>query len=254
MPIKEVFPNPTVKQVIFQIRFPNLFYLDTKIGEFQIEIMDVFPESSLAFKQPFVITDIGNAKKLEDLTEQLSQSNVQKMWRFSSPKNFRLNVLNDSLDITTEYHKTYDNKVSENRFRDVICLVVDKFFKVTKVPILNRIGLRYIDECPLPTKNTETYKTFYNTCLPLDRFPAEESEEMEFKTVTSRGPYFLRYIEMLKTLGDKHVVILDFDGFAKNIKSADCMPVTDELHTLVIEEYTRTIKEPVYEFMRQPKG
>ena len=33
MPIHEVFPSPTVKQVIFQVRFPNLFYLESRMGE-----------------------------------------------------------------------------------------------------------------------------------------------------------------------------------------------------------------------------
>ena len=31
MAINEVFPNPTVKKVIFQIRFPNLFFIESKI-------------------------------------------------------------------------------------------------------------------------------------------------------------------------------------------------------------------------------
>jgi hypothetical protein len=45
----EVFPNPTVKTVIFQIRYPNLFYIESRIGDIQVKIMDDFPESSLLF-------------------------------------------------------------------------------------------------------------------------------------------------------------------------------------------------------------
>jgi hypothetical protein len=41
MAIEEVFPNPTVKQVAFEIRFPNLFYLESKIGELQVKIMEL---------------------------------------------------------------------------------------------------------------------------------------------------------------------------------------------------------------------
>ena len=32
MGIKEIFSFPTVKQVIFQIRYPNLFIIENKIG------------------------------------------------------------------------------------------------------------------------------------------------------------------------------------------------------------------------------
>ena len=27
----EVFPNPTVKEVVFEIRFPSLFYMESRI-------------------------------------------------------------------------------------------------------------------------------------------------------------------------------------------------------------------------------
>jgi hypothetical protein len=51
MVIKEIFPNPTVKQVIFQIRFPNLFYIENKIGDFQLKIMKEFPKSAIAISK-----------------------------------------------------------------------------------------------------------------------------------------------------------------------------------------------------------
>lgn len=38
MPINEVFVNPTVKQVIFQVKFPNLFFIESKIGDIQLKI------------------------------------------------------------------------------------------------------------------------------------------------------------------------------------------------------------------------
>ena len=47
----EIFSNPTVKKVIFQIRFPNLFFIENKIGDFQLKIMGMFPESKLIFRR-----------------------------------------------------------------------------------------------------------------------------------------------------------------------------------------------------------
>ncbi len=69
MPINEVFPNPTGKQVIFQIRFPNLFYIENKIGDFQVEVMERFPESSLTFRHQLVLADIGSSFNIEDISE-----------------------------------------------------------------------------------------------------------------------------------------------------------------------------------------
>lgn len=251
MPINEVFPNPTVKQVIFQIRFPNLFYLESKIGELQVQIMDIFPESSLAFQQPFFIANLGSNIKVDDLNEKMNSENTKKMWSFRSPKNYVLNVLSDSLDITSQYHKTYDNAAAENKFRDVIALVLEKFFSVMKLPVISRVGLRYIDECPLPVKDTQTYLSYYNTAFNTAKYPLEEATEMDYKTVVSRGSYSLRYIESLQKRGENYFVVLDFDAFSLNVKPSDCLQVTDALHTTLIEEFIRTIKAPVIEFMRK---
>lgn len=250
MPINEVFENPTVKQVIFQIRFPNLFYIESKIGDLQVEIMDLFPESSLSFQQPIVIANLGSKVNIEEINEKLSSEKTKKVWSFSSPKNYALHVLNDSLDITSQYHKTYNNEAFDNRFRDVIELVLDKFLKIMKLPIVTRVGLRYIDECPLPVKDTKTYLEYYNTAFNVEKYSLEEAIEMDFKTVVHRGPYSIRYVESLQTKGEKHFVVLDFDSFAQNVKPSDCLQVTDELHRIIIEEYLRTIKDPVLEFMR----
>ena len=250
MSISEVFPNPTAKEVIFQIRFPNLFYMENKIGDLQLKIMKEFPNSALLFRRQILFADIGPEVKLEDIPSDSDRETGKKIWQFKSDKNFKLNVLNDSLDITSEYHKTY-NLEGGDKFRDIIKFVLDHFFSVTSIPIINRIGLRYIDECPIPSKDNSTFRAYYNSIFPLDRFNLANANEMEFKTVTKKDKYYLRYIESLRKIGDEHKLILDFDGFAENISSEDCLTVTDDLHTIILEEYERTIKEPVYKYMQQ---
>ena len=251
MPITEIFPNPTVKQVIFQIRFPNLFYIESKIGDLQVEIMNTFPESSLSFQQPLVIANLGPNAKIEDISEKLGSDQIKKIWSFSSPKNYALNILSDSLDITSQFHKTYNNESSENKFRDVIELVLEKFFGIMKLPVITRVGLRYVDECPLPSKDTATYLSYYNTAFNIEKYPLEDATEMDFKTVISKGTNSIRYVESLQKKGENYVAVLDFDAFSKNVKPIECLQVTDELHTIVIEEFSRTIKAPVYDFMRR---
>ena len=116
MAINEVFPNPTVKQVIFQIIFPNLFSIESKIGDFQAKILSEFPESSLMFRKQIVFADIGPEGKIEQLPGGLSEG--QKVWQFKSEKKINLNVLTNSLDLTSNYHKTYNNTDASVRFRD----------------------------------------------------------------------------------------------------------------------------------------
>lgn len=251
MSIGEVFPNPTVKQVVFQIRFPNLFYMENKIGDLQIEIMEEFPHSHLVFRKSVTIADIGPEVKIADIQSSLDlpQETGRKIWQFKSDKDFTLNVLTDSLDINSKFHKTYNLEGGE-KFRDIIEFVLKRFFKITSIPIINRIGLRYIDECPILSKDNDTFRSYYNTAFPLDRFSLSDATEMDFRTVVRRGQYYLIYNESLRNGEDEYRLNLDFDGFAINIPAKDYLKVTDDLHDLILNEYENTIKEPVYEYMR----
>lgn len=252
MVIQEIFPNPTVKQVIFQIKFPNLFYIENKIGDFQLKIMSEFPRSSLLFRKQLLFADVGPNSKATDIQKDLDNEDGKKIWQFKSDKNFQLNVLSDSLDITSQYHKTYDLE-GANKFKDIIEFVLKNFFDVVSVPIIERIGLRYIDECPIPSKDNSVFKSHYNSVFPLDRFNLADTDEMDFKTVIKKGQYSLRYVESLQKIEDQYKLILDFDGFALNISAEDCLSVTDELHKIISEEYEITIQDPVYEHMRLAK-
>lgn len=252
MSIKEVFPNPTVKQVIFQIRFPNLFSMENKIGDLQLKIMKEFPQSALLYRRQIIFADIGPKVRIEDLQGDSDKEAGQKIWQFKSNKNFQLSVLSDSLDITSQYHKTY-NLEGGDKFRDIIEFALGRFFEVTSIPIINRIGLRYIDECPIRSKDNEAFRSYYNSVFPLDRFNLADANEMDFKTIVKKNDHYLRYIESLQKVKDTYKLILDFDGFAENITSEDYLKVTDDLHTIISEEYEKTIKEPVYQYMRQRK-
>lgn len=253
MAIDEVFPNPTVKQVVFQIIFPNLFYMENIIGQFQLDIIEQFPDSALLHRRQFAWADVGPDVKLTEIESKLEKEPTgQKIWQFKSPKNFQLNVMTNSLDITSSYHKTYNLEGGE-KFRDTIELVLSKFFKVVSFPMLNRIGLRYVDECPIPSKENPTFREYYNSSLPLNRFDLADAEQMDFRVMVKKGNYYLHYVESVQKVKDEYKLILDFDGSATNVNPKDCLSVTDDLHQLISDEYARTIKEPVKEYMRKPK-
>ena len=253
MAINEVFPNPTVKGVHFEMRFPNLFYLERRIGDFQTEIMKEFPESKLVIRRQFLLADLGPNSTIEDRPEQVDQEALRKIWTFKSKAGVVLNVLTDSLQIHSESHKTYDNPNCDERFRDVIASVVPSFLKITAIPVITRVGLRYIDECPIVKKDNETFSEWYKTAFPLDRFDISDATEMVFRATVQKNGYFLRYIEALVSNGDKHSLTLDFDGFAKEVEPEKYLAVADRLHTLISAEFEASVKAPVFEYMRTRK-
>jgi uncharacterized protein (TIGR04255 family) len=252
----EVFPYSTVKEVAFEIKFPHLFSIENKIGDFQDKIIMQFPDSSQVLRRQVMFADTGLEGKLENVPvpEGFESNTVKKIWVFKSKEKIEVKVQTNSVSIVSQQHKTYNNPSSEKKFRDVIDFVLSNFFKVINVPIINRIGLRYIDECPLPSKDNETLKKLYNSTFPIDRFPIKDATTIYFNINTNRKNHKLIYQEALvKNEQGREVLMLDFDGFETEIASSDFLKVADELHEVIKEEYFSIIKEPVKQYMRTGK-
>ena len=250
MTITEVFPHPTVKQVVFQVRFPNLFSMESKIGDLQTRIMKRFPESALLLRRQVVWADIGPGGKLENFPDEASDESSRRIWQFKSKDGVELNILTNALDISSLTHKTYSNPTADSRFSDTIEFVMGAFLAVTQVPLFARIGLRYVDECPIPALESERFKEYYSTTFPLDRFRLEDATELLSRFTVKRGDYFVRYVELIQVLPEGNKYILDFDGFGGNIESDKFLQTTDQLHTLISEEYEKTLKGPALNYMR----
>jgi len=225
----EIFKNPTVKQVIFQIKYPNLFFIENKIGDIQLKIMKEFPEAHLVFTRQAFFVDLGPEAKLEDVLQK-QESEGRKIWQFNSPKKYQLSITSNSLDITSEFHKTYNNPKSDVRFRDIIEFALKQFFDVTQIPIITRVGLRYIDNCPIKSKDNKTFSSYFNTTFPLKIFDLENVEMMHFEVITKKDNYNLRYVESLRQIDNKFTLIMDFDSFANNINAEEILSITDKLH------------------------
>jgi uncharacterized protein (TIGR04255 family) len=251
MVINEVFLNPTVKTVAFEIRFPNLFYLENRVGDFQIEVMPKFPESKLLIRANIILADFGPEVKAENLPKDRDSLAQKKIWSFRSESGIELNLLTDSLNLQSTVHKTYNSASAAERFRDTIDFVLSRFFKVFNVPIVTRIGLRYIDECPVPPLGD--FEKWYSTTLPCRRFPLSDTIESKVVTRVKRDNYFFTYNELFRVTKDGTTLTLDFDSYAERVESGKCLEVTDRLHEIISEEYEKTLKEAVFEYMRKPK-
>jgi uncharacterized protein (TIGR04255 family) len=255
MTTEEIFPNPTVKQVVFQVRYPELFFLEGKIGDLQMRIMDEFPESSLFVRRQLLLTDIGPEKSLEDLDIPPElQEGTRKVWVFKSPKGYDLSVLTDSWSISSLVHKTWNqgDDVSKT-FRYAIGRILTAFQEVTQVPKYTRVGLRYIDDCPLPpTRSTLAFNRYYQSTLPLQRFSLEDAVQLSTTAVVARDGVTLRFAENVSFEGDEPKMTLDFDASATEVPASNCLDVADQLHRVISAEYKESIKDPVKKIMRRP--
>lgn len=249
MAITEVFPNPTVKKVIFQIRFPNLFFIEDKIGDFQVKIMREFPESKLIFRHQVLVVDKGEEASVE-ISPALQEDAGKKQWQFISKEGVILNIHGNSLDISSESHKTYNQAGDHERFRDTIENVMQAFLDITQIQNISRIGLMYMNECPLPAMTNGSFSDFYQNDLPIERFNLEDTMRMSFEARVRQGAHFLTFRERVEEDESGSKLALDLDAYAKEVESSDYLTVLDALHEMIIEAFENTIKEPVYEHMR----
>ena len=258
---EEVFPFPTVKSVAFEVRFPHIFSIENRIGEFQEQIIANFPESRQILRQQLMFRDTTDDIKIERMRKDINPNAVTKAWLFLSSDKTEVRVQTNSLSIVSVQHKTYDNEGSDKKFRDVISYVLNAFLGIIKVPVLRRIGLRYTDICPVPSNNSDELNRLYNLFLPTTRFPLENMERMHSEIITKRRNHNLIYQETLvspdemrkvglEPLPGPYTLLLDFDGFGSNVPSPNYLAVTNELHQIVKEEYFNIIKDPIKNYMR----
>ena len=172
----------------------------------------------------------------------------RKVWQFKSSNNVEVNVTFNSIDVTSPSHKSYCSGEGE-KFRDLIQYAIGAFNEIFNIPMISRIGLRYIDNGPLPSPfNNTTFSEYYNSALPLNKFNLVEATEMVARSVVKKDSYQLAYVELLDF--QSKILVIDFDAFAQNIPFVNYLETADHLYEIIHEEYYRTIKEPVKEIMR----
>jgi uncharacterized protein (TIGR04255 family) len=251
MSIKEVYNNPTAKQVVFQVTFPNFFLMENKIGDLQLKIMQKFPVSNLLIQRQFLVAQTVNKNPLAEIE---SQAATKKIWQFKSQEeDVQLDISVDSLSLLSMKHKTYNNEGSANKFRDTISFVMKEFLEIVPLFRISRIGLRYLDECPLPEELTkESFSSYYNSFINFSNIEnITNADLLEFSSVTHHGEMIVRYKESLKKDNNVTKYSLDFDGQMLNIPQTEYLEKLDIIHEKIADWYESIIKEPVKKIMRQ---
>jgi len=247
----EVFPNPLVKRVVFQIRFPNLFYLADRIGDFQVKVMKEFPDSQLLFRREFHFVSSIDKENVERQAEESKRDDTVPIWQFRSEEGVQLGVCSNSLSLVSDQHKSYNS--GDKRFRDIIDFTCKRFFESTSIPVIKRVGLRYIDEGPVPSDLNGSFSEWYNTAFSACRFPMDSISEMSCMAEIERGTSKLRYIEALKGAAERRKIVLDFDAWSEDVDPDNLLSTTDLLHEVLWNEFRSTVKEPVLNYMRKPR-
>ncbi len=245
--VGEIFPHPTVQQVIFQIRFPKLFFLQAKIGDLQLALMARFPKSESIVQRALLMAQ-GSHEKLEELLRDRPTDEDERIWKFEDDRGVIIEVKLDCLTVVSSKHKSYRHQ--PDSFRETLEFILAAFLKLAPVPTVARVGFRYVDECPFPTLTNECFLRYFNTCLPIQRFSVQDCSEMVCRSIRLGAQGSIRYVEAIIRKDDKNLLLIDMDAFAEIVPAAEILATTDRLHALVRKEFEATVKQPVIDYMR----
>jgi len=237
----EVYERPTLNSVHFEARYPTLFYLNDKIGELQLKIIDDFPKSSQIIQQDIIMGP-----------DNVPQSQEQiKIWRFEkSSQKTRIDIRSDRLIISSFEYKSY-NFPGETKFRDILEKTISNFLSVIPLTEFSRVGFRYIDHCPLEQKTTEYFKGLYNPPFCIDRYKIEDIRDYALIIRVMQDRYSVTFRSGIQKAYDEEKYILDFDGFIENIPVNQYLTVADDLHELIKKEYNNNITDNLRAWMKK---
>jgi uncharacterized protein (TIGR04255 family) len=182
------------------------------------------------------------------------RENIEKpipIWQFENEagKN-KIVIRSNRLIITSQEYKSYNNPKVDNRFRDLLTEIVPTFLKIVPIKNFSRIGIRYIDHCPLEELSNEYFKTFYIPVIDIDTYKIEDIMENYVSIRTKRDNYYLLFQCGIRQFEEKYKYYLDYDGYANNIEADNFIGVTDELQKMIKKEYYSNITEEFKQYMR----
>jgi len=136
------------------------------------------------------------------------------------------------------------------KFRDAINRIVTEFIQIVPIKKFARIGLRYIDHCPLDEKTNQYFKNYYTPVFDIDKNKIEDILDTHIVIRKKIDSYGLLYQCKISKIGDSYKYILDFDSYAENVNSARFISVTDELRKIDRDEFFSSITEDFKQKMR----
>jgi uncharacterized protein (TIGR04255 family) len=250
--VREILARPTVKTVVAEFRFPHLLVIEQKVADIQLALIERFPELRVQFQFSVLIGDPTKLSSPDSLPPQLRQQTAptSKMWEFDSKEGEILRLATNSISLTSTAHKTYNHDGGGKKFRELIDFTSSRILGVVRVPFFERVGLRYIDECPFQPDNG-AFRRWYDVELPIDRYPLPTVEEMYSATRSKIGESFLfRQVAIRRTAaGDTFT--LDYDAYRMAVSTSNLLATTDELHDVIIRQYGNDITADFLEYMRQ---
>jgi uncharacterized protein (TIGR04255 family) len=135
-------------------------------------------------------------------------------------------------------------------FKDEVLRRTEEFCQTFDITPLTRIGLRYVNEIPLPTQETESLRTYIRPVVQFDRIPLETVQQFALQMSASAGSHMI----LLRTAllpGPMRFYILDIDAYTETVQPPERIAtLLDEFHDTVQKAFLSHVTEEYKKVMR----
>jgi uncharacterized protein (TIGR04255 family) len=224
--LEEVFPTNPIREVDFEIRFVPRLRVQAEMWRFQEKVMEEYPDASIesallpnaASLSVTVFQNQAKARLIKVSTQNLALA-------FSSYANFE-------------------------EFKDEVLKRSSEFCEVFEITSLTRVGLRYVNEIPLPTQDAESMTRYVRPLVSFDRVPLESVQQFALQISATTADRMI-LVRTAMIAGPIRTYILDIDAYTEVIKPvSDMGSLLDQFHDTaqhlfldhVTDEYKNTMR------------
>lgn len=222
----EIFPNPPIKSVSCEIRFPTLLKIKDSIRDFQSIIRKGFPDY-YSQKMPRV----SKGGMVIDET----------WWVFKSyDETQTLRIKNSSIVLTFNKYNEFEP------FFNIIKKYFNEFFNRNEIDTFSRIGLRYTNREDFDNKVPNLKKLM--DYFTFENFKFKEIDKFENFNIQFNKKMNGYYLNITKEYGknpeNKYSLMFDFDSYITGeIKKGEYINIIADLHHNILKTFHNNITE-----------
>lgn len=227
--IDEEFPANPIREVDFEIRFPPRLRVPPELWRFQEDLEAEYPDVGL---------ETALLPNGATVSVTVFQNQVKARVIKVSPQNMALAF------------SAYSNF---EEFKEEVLKRSARFCEIFNVPSLTRIGLRYVNEIPLPTQQPESMTGYVKPLLEFDRIPLESVQQFALQVAAKLEDHMI-LVRTAMLAGPIRTYILDIDAYTETVKpTTEIGALLDRFHDTAQRVFLDHVTNEYKQVMRGKK-
>jgi uncharacterized protein (TIGR04255 family) len=224
--LEEVFPANPIREVDFEIRFTPRLRVQAEMWRFQEELVEEYPDVGLES----AILPNGTTLSITVFQNQ-RKARVIKV----SPHNMALAF------------SSYNNF---EEFKDEVQRRTSNFCGIFEISSLTRIGLRYVNEIPLPTQQPESITKYVRPLVEFERIPLHSVQQFAMQVASQLNDHMI-LVRTAMLAGPVRTYILDIDAYTETIQPMSDIPsLIERFHASVQHVFLDHVTDEYRDVMR----